>query len=126
MYHSTAVYVSFDSSQGDVMKVSFPAMQGLMGGRRYYSALMALAEIPRFFKFTDWEQSTPELRAQRVLNKTRVPDISKYILDNEDGYLFSSITASYKSEITFTPSETNKDIGTLEMELENIEFVIND
>jgi DNA sulfur modification protein DndB len=87
---------------------------------------MSLAEIPRLFKFTDWEDSTPELRAQRVLNKSRVPDIAKYILDNEEGYPFSSITASYKSDVRFVPLADNADLGTLEMELENIEFVIND
>jgi DNA sulfur modification protein DndB len=101
-------------------------MVGKMGGRQYFATVIALAEIPRLFKFNDWEQCTPELRAQRVLNKSRVPDIAKYILDNEDGYLFSSITASYKSEVTFTPSPTQPDLGTLEMELENVEFIIND
>lgn len=108
------------------MKVSFPAMRSRMGGRQYFATVMSLAEIPRLFKFTDWEDSTPELRAQRVLNKSRVPDIAKYILDNEKGYLFSSITASYKSDVTFVPSSEGSDIGTLEMELENVEFVIND
>ena len=108
------------------MKVSFAAMRSRMGGRQYFATVMSLAEIPRLFKFTDWEDSTPELRAQRVLNKSRVPDIAKYILDNEEGYLFSSITASYKSDVTFVPSSEGSDIGTLEMELENVEFVIND
>lgn len=108
------------------MKVSFPAMRGTMGGRQYYATVLSLAEVPRLFKFNDWEQCTPELRAQRVLNKSRVPDVAKYILDNEDGYLFSSITASCNSEVKFVPSDTNPDIGTLEMELENIEFIIND
>jgi len=57
------------------MKVSFPVMRGNMGGRQYYSLLIPLSEIPHLFKFDDWEQCTPELRAQRVLNKARVPDI---------------------------------------------------
>ena len=108
------------------MKVSFPAMRGKMGGRQYYGTLIALSEVPRFFKFTDWEQSTPELRAQRMLNKARVPDLAKYILDNEEGYLFSSITASYRSDVNFIPAVDGADVGTLEMELENVEFVIND
>jgi len=97
-----------------------------MGGRQYYSLLISLSEISRLFKFNDWEQSTPELRAQRVLNKGRVPDIAKYILDNEDGYLFSSITASYSCPVKFIASTENPEVGTLEMELENVEFIIND
>jgi DNA sulfur modification protein DndB len=108
------------------MKVSFPVMRGNMGGRQYYSLLISLSEIPRLFKFNDWEQSTPEMRAQRVLNKARVPDIAQYILDNEHGYLFSSITASYSCSVNFIPSAENSEIGTLEMELENLEFIIND
>lgn len=109
------------------MKVTFPAMQGKMGQRQYYSTMLSLSEIPRLFSFNDWEQFTPEHRAQRVLNKNRVPDIAKYILDNEDGYLFSSITASYSSDaVTFIPITEGSDIGHLEMELENVEFIIND
>lgn len=97
-----------------------------MGGRHYYATVLSMAEIPRLFRFNDWEQCTPELRAQRVLNRSRVPDIARYIIDNEDGYIFSSITASYKSEVKFIPSEGMGDLGTLEMELENVEFIIND
>jgi len=108
------------------MKVSIPAIRGTMGGRQYYMISLSLAEVPRLFRFSDWEQCTPELRAQRVLNKTRVPDIAKYILDNENGYLFSSITASFSAEVKFTPTAESPDIGTLEIELENLELVIND
>src|SRR5918993_4721454 len=108
------------------MKVSFPVMRGNMGGRQYYSLLIPLSEIPRLFKFDDWEQCPPELRAQRVLNKARVPDITKYMLDNEDGYLFSSITASYSCPVKFAPSTENPEFGTLEMDLEDVEFIIND
>jgi DNA sulfur modification protein DndB len=108
------------------MKVSFPVMRGNMGGRQYYSLLISLSEIPHLFKFNDWEQCTPELRAQRVLNKARVPDIARYILENEDGYLFSSITASYSCPVKFIPSAENAEVGTLEMELENVEFIVND
>lgn len=108
------------------MKVKFPAMQATIGNRQYYSTTMALSEIPRFFKFNDWEQADPSLRAQRVLNASRIPEITKYILDNEDGYIFSSITASYNCPLTFTPSDLDERVGTIEMDLENMEFIIND
>jgi len=108
------------------MKVTIPALRGVMGGRQYYSVMLSMAEVPRLFKFNDWEQCTPEFRAQRVLNKSRVPDIAKYILDNEDSYLFASITASCKSDLRFNPVSEGADIGTLEMELENLELIIND
>ena len=110
------------------MEVTFPAMRGRMGGREYFATIMTLSEIPRFFKFTDWEQFSPELRAQRVLNESRVPVIAKYIVDNEASYLFSSITASYTaSTINFVPmSEDRPDVGQIKLDLEEMEFVIND
>jgi DNA sulfur modification protein DndB len=108
------------------MKVSFPVLSGTIGGRQYYSVLISLSEIPHLFKFNDWQQCPTELRAQRVLNKARVPDIARYILENEDGYLFSSITAAYSCPVKFIPSVENAAVGTLEMELENVEFIIND
>src|SRR6476620_12652794 len=108
------------------MKVSLTVMRGNMGGRQYYSLLTASCRIPRLFKFDDWEACPTELRAQRVLNKARFADIARYILENEDGYLFSSITASYSCPVTFIPSIDNPEIGTLEMELENLQFIIND
>ena len=98
-----------------------------MGGRQYYLTTMALSEIPRFFKFNDWESVTPELRAQRVLNESRVPEIAKYMVDNENDYLFSSITCSYDADLLFTPSSPSApDLGEIALELEQMEFVIND
>lgn len=108
------------------MKVSFPAMRGTIGKRQYFATVMALSEIPHLFKFNDWEQFTPELRAQRVLVKSRVPEIVKYIVDNEDSYLFSSITAAYNTDVKFKPFEEGADIGYLDMDLEDAKFLIND
>jgi DNA sulfur modification protein DndB len=108
------------------MKVSFPAMRGIIGKKQYFATMMALSEIPHLFKFNDWQQFTPELRAQRVLVKSRVPEIVKYIVDNEDSYLFSSITAAYDTEVKFNPVEEGGDIGHVHMDLEDAKFLIND
>ena len=77
------------------------------------------------FTFRDWIEFTPEDREQRVLNKDRIPDIARYILDNEDGYLFSSITASYKCNAVFEPVNADGH-GFLEMDFQDANFVIND
>lgn len=114
------------SERAPAMKVSFPAMRGTIGKRQYFATMMALSEIPHLFKFNDWEQFTPELRAQRVLVKNRIPEIVRYIVDNEDSYLFSSITAAYSTEVKFKPFEEGADIGYLELELEDAKFLIND
>ncbi|MSU50770.1 MAG: DNA sulfur modification protein DndB [Opitutus sp.] len=107
------------------MKVKFPAMQATLGQRTYYACVMKLTAIPKMFTFTDWIEFTPEDREQRVLNKKRIPDIARYILDNEDGYLFSSITASYKCKVHFEPVGPDG-LGFLEMDFEEANFVIND
>jgi DNA sulfur modification protein DndB len=100
-------------------------MRGTIGQRTYYATLMKLNAVPKMFSFRDWAEFTPEDREQRVLNKKRVPDIANYMVDNEDGYLFASITASYKCAVDFKPVDNNG-LGTLEMEFEDANFIIND
>ncbi|GBD96489.1 MAG TPA: DNA sulfur modification protein DndB [Nitrospirae bacterium] len=107
------------------MKILFPAMRGRMGNRDFYIAMIKLSLSPKLFSFHDWAELPPEQRAQRVLQKNRIPDITQYIVDNEDGYIFSSLTASYKGEALFKPSTESSDIGILELPLES-QFVIND
>lgn len=107
------------------MYVHVPAMRGKMGSRTYYACLMPLSAIPNMFKFTDWIGISPEDREQRVLNNKRIPDLKNYILDNEADYLFSAITASYKSEPIFEPTNGEGHIGILKIKLGD-EFVIND
>src|SRR5947209_2004932 len=83
------------------MKIEFPAMQAAIGQRTYYATVMKLSEIATMFSFiADWIEFTPEEREQRVLNEKRIPDITRYIVENEDGYLFSSITASERTSLT--------------------------
>lgn len=108
------------------MKISFPAMRGQIGQREYFSCMMQLSVIPKMFTFRDWVEFRPEDREQRILVTRRVPGIAKYMLDNEDGYLFSSITASYKCNVTFKPIEGDGDLGELEMDFDQANFVIND
>src|SRR6266566_7456339 len=108
------------------MKARFPAMRATIGKRQYYATTMALKEISQFFKFNESEELDPSMRAQRVLNITRVPEITQYIVENENGYIFSSITASYSCDVDFTPSALDEQVGVIEMELEEMQFIIND
>jgi DNA sulfur modification protein DndB len=107
------------------MILTFPAMQGRMGGRDYYATMIKLSLVPRLFKFRDWAELPPEQRAQRVLQKNRIPDITQYILDNEDGYLFSALTASFDCHPKFSPVKGREDVGTLEIPFD-ADLVIND
>lgn len=114
------------------MQVHVPAMRGKMGSRTYYACLMPLEAIQNMFKFDpderQWTDLSPEQREQRALNKTRIPALTSYIIENEDDYLFASITASYKSEPAFIPAPGIGDgdnIGTLKIKLGD-ELTIND
>jgi DNA sulfur modification protein DndB len=83
--------------------------------------------IPRLFNFPEPELS-PELRAQRVLNKSRVPAIARYIVENPKSYIFSSLTASIDGQVVFTPSSEDplgRKLGVLSVPL-NAKVLIND
>ena len=109
-----------------VMQMSFPAIRGKQGKRDFYVAMFPLGVIPRLFRFMEKEEMPPEHRAQRELQHKRIPEIANYILKNEDGWVFSSLTASFtSSEETFNSSELDPEIGVLQLPLDT-EFLIND
>lgn len=106
---------------------NFQALRGRQAGKDYYVIMCPLKLIPRIFLF-DEEEIPPEHRAQRIINKSRVPDISNYILENPKDYVFSSLTASVDGEMLFTPYTKDsqfKDLGTLTISLDS-KFLIND
>lgn len=80
------------------------AIRGCQAGREYYIAMCPLKLIPRLFLF-DEEELPGEMRAQRQLNRSRVPEIARYIIDNPKEYVFSSITVSIDGRVTFDPLE---------------------
>src|SRR2546423_12478334 len=108
-----------------VMTLAFPAMRGTMGKRDFYVAILKLNLVPKLFRFRDWAELPPEQRAQRVLQKSRIPEITQYILDNEEGYLFSALTASFDCEPRFTAVKGHEDVGSLEIPFD-ADLVIND
>lgn len=80
----------------------FPAIKGLQAGKEYYVAMCPLNVLPRMFQLPD-EDLLPEFRAQRVLNKSRIPHITRYIIQNPNDYVFSSLAASVDGEMVFEP-----------------------
>jgi DNA sulfur modification protein DndB len=111
-----------------VFEYVFPAIRGVQAGREYYVTMCPLRLIPRLFVF-DEEELVPEMRAQRTLNKARIPEIARYILDNTDSYVFSALTASVDAEVEFEPYETGggagERVGSLTIPM-SAKFVIND
>ncbi|MGF7071698.1 DNA sulfur modification protein DndB [Priestia megaterium] len=106
---------------------NFPAVKGKQADKEYYVVMCPMRLIPRIFLF-DEEEIPPEHRSQRILNKSRVPEITNYILDNPTDYTFSSLTASVDGEMSFRPfsnEEQYENIGSLSISLDS-RFLIND
>ncbi|PZD93010.1 DNA sulfur modification protein DndB [Paenibacillus sambharensis] len=104
---------------------TFPALRGIQAGREFYTVMCPLRLIPKIFLF-DEEEIPAEHRAQRLMNKARIPDITNYILENPKDYIFSSLTASVDGEMSFKEASTElKDIGYLTISLDS-RFLIND
>ena len=104
--------------------LSFPVIRGLQAGREYYVAMWTLRMLRQISIF-DEDELSPELRAQRTLNKGRVPEMAGYVLDNPDDYVFSALTVSIDSEVNFTAMEGQDKLGVLEVPME-ARFIIND
>src|SRR5262245_57250592 len=105
----------------------FPAIRGLQARREYYVSMCPLRLLPKIFLFNE-EELVPELRAQRTLNKSRLPDMTRYILDNRSGYVFSAITASIDGQVRFEPLGSESDskrVGLLHIPM-SAQFIIND
>ena len=74
---------------------TFPAIRGIQAKRSYYASMCPLRLIPKIFLFDENEaELTPDLKAQRTLNRNRIPEIASYIVENREDYSFSAITAS--------------------------------
>lgn len=108
---------------------TFPAIKGIQADREYFVSMCPLRFIPNLFKFDEVEMP-PELRAQRMLNKNRLPEIVNYIIDNPSDYTFSAITVSIDGDVNFVPFDAESDngdkqIGRLHVPM-TAHFIIND
>src|SRR5437763_5054494 len=107
--------------------LSFPVIRGVQAGHEYYIAMWTLRTLKQISIF-DEQELPPELRAQRTLNKARVPEIANYVLDSPKDYVFSAITASIDSEVEFEPLDVKENegrLGTLKVPMD-AKFIIND
>ena len=105
----------------------FPAIRGIQSGREYYASMCPIHLITKIFHFDD-ENVPAEMRAQRTLNAHRIPEITKYILNNPKDYIFSAITASINSEVIFESANNDpqyRDLGRLRVPM-SARIIIND
>jgi DNA sulfur modification protein DndB len=83
--------------------------------------------LQRLFVWDD-DDLPVELRAQRSLNKGRIPELVRYIEGNPTSYTFSAITASIDATVRFTPyddSQHGAASGVLRIPMDG-RFIIND
>ena len=120
-------YVKGDFYMDSNFSYTFPALKGIQANKEYYVVMCPLRIIPKIFLF-DEDEIPPEHRAQRILNKSRIPEMTNYIVENQKDYVFSSITASIDGELEFTPfneDTSSLDLGQLRVSLD-ARFLIND
>lgn len=106
---------------------SFPALRGLQAGRVFYVAMCPLRIIPKIFVFNE-DEVPAELRAQRVLNRARVPELAAYLADNPNSYILSALTASVDAKVEFTPfgdSGSQNNLGMVKVPMD-AQILIND
>lgn len=111
----------------DIFSYTFPVIKGIQSGREYYVTMVPLRLIPNLFLFDEIEVP-PELRSQRRINKSRIPRITNYIIENTDNYVFSSLTASIDRLVEFKPlppEKPNSRIGYISIPADT-KMVIND
>lgn len=120
---------NFHSGEAMISEFShtFPAARGLQAGRPCYIAMCPLRLIPKLFMF-DGDEVPPDLRAQRSLNRSRIPDIVSYLLENSQSYTLSALTASIDAQVSFEPladTGPGQSLGQLHIPMD-AKILIND
>lgn len=104
--------------------LTFPVIRGVQAHREYYVAMWTLRMLRQISIF-DEDELSPELRAQRTINRGRVPEICNYILENPDDYVFSALTVSIDSNVQFEPLAGQDKLGVLRVPMD-ARFIVND
>lgn len=102
----------------------FPVAKGVQAKREYFVAMVPLGILSKLFQDSE-EYISPEYRAQRCINESRIPEIRDYILHNRENYVFSALSASIDGHFTYTPSDRDAAIGILEVDMNSV-FLMND
>lgn len=106
---------------------SFPAVRGVQAGRPCFIAMCPLRVIPKIFVFNEFDVPA-DLRAQRTLNKNRIPEIANYLVENRGEYTLSSLTASINGEVEFeqiSESGVSQNMGVLKISMDS-QILLND
>lgn len=105
--------------------LEFPTVRGIQAGREYYISMCPLGLVSKIFVFNE-TGLTPEQRSQRQLNRGRIPEMTRYLVENKSDYVFSAITASIDGEAEFLPNMNDELTGTLRVQMKRAKIIIND
>jgi DNA sulfur modification protein DndB len=107
---------------------TLPAIRGIQATREYYVVMVRIRQIDSFNWLHPDSIPRPELRAQRVLTKSRIPAIRDYIVQNPTEYVLPALTLTVDSYVSFEPASSKpgfNNIGLLKIPRQ-ARFLIND
>lgn len=107
-----------------MFSLQFPVIKGHQAGEDYFVTMWSYKTLRQISIFDDRELPA-EMRAQRTLNRTRIPEIAGYILDNPEDYVFSALTVSIDSAVSFEPFAGQARLGMLKVPMD-AKFIVND
>lgn len=105
----------------------FVAIRGVQAGAAYFAIMCPLKQLAHLLRFDD-EALPADQRAQRVLNKARVPVIARYVAENPREYVLSALCASVDGEMEFVPAAAEgplRSVGKLRIGM-SATLLIND
>ena len=102
----------------------FAAIRGIQAGRAFYIAMVPLKIVERLFRY-DEEELPIQLRAQRSLNRARIPAIARYMTENAAEYVLSALSATIDGAFEFQPVLGQRSVGTLAIDM-SATILIND
>jgi DNA sulfur modification protein DndB len=103
---------------------TFAALRGMQSGATCYTVVLPLGLVPRILSIEDSSLS-PDQRVQRALNRSRVPAIAQYLIDNPRTWILPALVASVNSSVTYRRSEACRDIGELTIPMD-ARILVND
>ena len=81
---------------------SFVALKGRQGNHEYYLIQCPLRLVPRLFLFDEAEVPV-SLRRGRSIDVARAADIAKYLSEEQETYVLSSLVATINGKVAFQP-----------------------
>lgn len=110
----------------NVFEFELPAIRGVQAGRPYYLTACPLGLLSRLFPEGEEAPSLGN-RQQTPLNRARIPEIARYVLDNPKSYILSALTASVDRAVHFAPDAADATVcsGRLRIPM-SAKFVLHD